>query len=91
MTEIQKNEGLFIAPAPVYESYKTALHNALENHDRKELIYYKNQFNIGFETPIEIEYEEETYTFRMIILYAQYFIFLVPSAFASAFLAPASP
>lgn len=71
MAEIHSNDGFFIAPAPMYESYKTVLHNALENHDKENLIYYKDQFNRGFETPIEIECEIETYTFRMIILYDQ--------------------
>lgn len=71
MAEIHSNDGYFIAPAPMYESYKKVLHNALENHDKENLIYYKDQFNRGFETPIEIECETETYTFRMIILYDQ--------------------
>ncbi len=71
MAEIHSNDGYFIAPAPMYESYKKVLHNALGNHDKENLIYYKDQFNRGFETPIEIECETETYTFRMIILYDQ--------------------
>jgi transposase len=71
MTQIHNENGLFLAPVPMYESYKKVLHDALENHNREELIRYKNQFNRGFETPIEIEYEEKTYTFRMIILYDQ--------------------
>jgi transposase len=71
MAQIHNNDGFFIAPAPMYESYKKVLHNALENHDKESLIRYKDQFNRGFETPIAIEYEEETYTFRMIILYDQ--------------------
>lgn len=71
MAEIHSNDGFFIAPAPMYESYKTVLHNALENHDKENLIYYKDQFNRGFETPIGIDCETETYTFRMIILYDQ--------------------
>lgn len=43
------------------------LHNAIENHCKETLIRYKDQFNRGFETPINIEYEKK-YTFRMIIL-----------------------
>ncbi len=69
--EIHNNDGFFIAPAPMYESYKTVLHKALENNDQESLIFYKNQFNRGFETPIEIEHDTENYTFRMIILYDQ--------------------
>ena len=71
MAQIHNNDGFFIAPAPMYESYKKVLHNALENHDKENLIRYKNQFNRGFEVPIEIEYETKFYTFRMIILYDQ--------------------
>ena len=35
MTEIHDGDGDFIAPAPMYPSYKTVLHAALENHDRE--------------------------------------------------------
>ena len=69
LTQIHNGGGYFLAPIPMYESYKEALHEALDNHDSEELICYKDKFNRGFETPIEIEYEEKTYTFRMIILY----------------------
>jgi len=71
MAQIHNNNGFFIAPAPMYESYKKVLHNALENHNKENLICYKDQFNRGFETPIEIEDEAKTYKFRMIILYDQ--------------------
>jgi len=71
MVEIHNGEGFFIAPAPMYKTYKKVLHDALESHDREELIRYKNQYNRGFETPIEIEHNEEIFTFRMIILYDQ--------------------
>jgi len=71
MTQIHNDDGFFIAPAPMYESYKEVLHNAIENHNNESLIRYKEQFNRGFETPITIEHEEEKYTFRMIILYDQ--------------------
>jgi len=71
MAEIHDGDGFFIAPAPMYQSYKKVLYDALENHDREELIAYKDQFNRGFETPIEIEHDEKTYNFRMIILYDQ--------------------
>jgi len=53
----------------MYKSYKTVLHDTLDNHDREELIAYKDQFNRGFETPIQIVHKEKTYTFRMIILW----------------------
>ncbi len=71
ITKIHNNDGFFIAPAPMYESYKAVLHNAIENHGTETLIRYKEQFNRGFETPIEIDYEDKIYAFRMIILYDQ--------------------
>jgi transposase len=74
MTHIHNNEGFFIAPAPMYETYKTAFHEALDAHDREELLPYKKQINRGFEVPLTIINEEEDnkeYEFRMIILYDQ--------------------
>lgn len=71
MTAIHNDNGFFIAPAPMYKSYKKVLYDALDHHDDEILIRYKNQFNRGFETPITIEHEEKTYSFRMIILYDQ--------------------
>ena len=71
MTQIHNENGFFIAPAPMYKSYKGVLHNAIENHGKETLIRYKDQFNRGFETPIEIEHEGVKYAFRMIILYDQ--------------------
>ena len=71
MAHIHDNEGFFIAPAPMYESYKTAFHEALDRHDHEMLIPYKDQINRGFETPFQFVHKGETYTFRMIILYDQ--------------------
>ena len=71
MTQIHNDDGFFIAPAPMYGSYKKVLNNAIEGHDEETLIRYKDQFNRGFETPVEIVHEKETHTFRMIILYDQ--------------------
>jgi transposase len=69
MAHIHDNEGFFIAPAPMYESYKTAFFEALEKHDLEVLIPYRNQFNRGFETPLNIKYENKVYPFRMVILF----------------------
>ena len=69
MAHIHDNEGWFIAPAPMYESYKTVFHTALDQHDTELLIPYKKQTNRGFEVPINISHNEKEYTFRMIILY----------------------
>jgi transposase len=69
MAHITDNDGFFIAPAPMYESYKTEFENALENHDRQLLILYKERFNRGFEVPVQFSYEDKTYPLRMIILF----------------------
>lgn len=74
MAHIHNNEGFFIAPAPMYETYKTALHEALDTHEQEELIPYKDRMNRGFEVPLTIINEEEDnkeYEFRMIILFDQ--------------------
>lgn len=69
MAHIHDNEGCFIAPAPMYESYKTVFHAALDQHNQELLIPYKNQVNRGFEVPISIFHDQKEYAFRMIILY----------------------
>ena len=69
MAHIHDNEGFFIAPAPMYESYKTAFYDALDQHDQEILIPYKDRVNRGFEVPLTVSHEEKDYPFRMIILY----------------------
>ena len=69
MAYIHDNEGFFIAPAPMYESYKTVFHEALDRHDHEILIPYKDKINRGFEIPLTISHETKDYPFRMIILY----------------------
>jgi transposase len=69
MAHIHDNGGFFIAPAPMYESYKTPFIQAIDLHDREILIPYKNRFNRGFELPLTISYNDKDYPFRMIILY----------------------
>jgi len=66
MAHIHDNQGHFIAPAPMYESYKTTFENALDRHDHEILIAYKQQYNRGFEVPPVIEHEDKPYHFRMI-------------------------
>ena len=61
--------GFFIAPAPMYESYKNTFENALNKHDREYLIPYKERFNRGFEVPMKFSHEDITYQLRMIILF----------------------
>ncbi len=71
MAHIHDNEGFFIAPAPMYDTYKNALNEALEQHKQEVLIPYKEQMNRGFEVPLRVTHEEKEYAFRMIILYDQ--------------------
>ena len=69
MAHIHDNHGFFVAPAPMYESYKKVFEDALDNHDRQRLIEYKERFNRGFEVPMDFKYEDKDYRLRMIILF----------------------
>lgn len=69
MAHIQDNQGFFVAPAPMYESYKAVFEAALDNHDSELLIDYKKRFNRGFEVPMSFKYEQREYRLRMIILF----------------------
>lgn len=71
MAHIDNHDGYFLSPLPMYASYQKALSNALDQHDLEALIPYKEQMNRGFEVPLTFEYEGESYTFRMIILFDQ--------------------
>lgn len=71
MAHIQEHEGVFIAPAPMYESYKNGFELALEDHGHEELIDYKGRFNRGFEAPFCFSHEKKDYRLRMIILFDQ--------------------
>nr|BAJ06876.1 transposase, IS4 family [uncultured bacterium] len=69
MAHIHDRDGFFIAPAPMYETYKNAFLDALYEHKQEVLIPYKGQINRGFEVPLTVTHEEKDYPFRMIILY----------------------
>jgi transposase len=69
MAHIHDNDGFFVSPAPMYESYKKVFEDALDSHDRQWLIVYKDQFNRGFEVPMDFKYEDKDYRLRMIILF----------------------
>jgi transposase len=69
MAHIHDNDGFFVAPAPMYESYKKVFENALDSHDCQWLIPYKQRFNRGFEVPMDFKYEDNDYRLRMIILF----------------------
>jgi transposase len=69
MAHIHDNDGFFVAPAPMYDSYKKVFEDALDNHDRQWLIEYKGRFNRGFEVPMDFKYEDKDYRLRMIILF----------------------
>ena len=69
MAHIHDNDGFFIGPAPMYESYKALFHQAISEHDHEVLLPYKDQINRGFEVPLSIRHEERDYRFRMIIVF----------------------
>ena len=69
MAHIHDNEGYFIAPVPMYESYKTAFYDALDNHNQETLLPYKEKLNRGFEIPFTVTDENKEYLSRIIILY----------------------
>ena len=69
MAHIHDNDGFFVAPAPMYESYKKVFEDAIDNHDRQWLIAYKGRFNRGFQVPMDFKYEDKDYRLRMIILF----------------------
>jgi transposase len=69
IAHIHDNDGFFVAPAPMYESYKKVFEDALDSHDCQWLILYKDQFNRGFEVPMDFQYEDKDYRLRMIILF----------------------
>jgi transposase len=69
IAHIHDNDGYFIAPAPMYETYKSAFHRALDHHPQETLLPYKKQINRAFEVPLTIEHNEKPYPLRMIILF----------------------
>lgn len=69
MAHIHDNDGFFLAPAPMYQSYRDVFENALDDHAQESLIPYKNRYNRGFEVPMTFEYGKKTYRLRMIILF----------------------
>jgi transposase len=69
MVHIHDNEGYFISPAPMYESYKNFFHRAVSDHDREVLLTYKGKLNRGFEVPLAIDHEDKMYHFRMVIIF----------------------
>jgi transposase len=69
MVHIHDNDGFFLAPAPMYETYKEAFNEALDKHTQELLIAYKDKLSRGFEVPFTISHNDKTYTFRMIIIY----------------------
>jgi transposase len=69
MIHIHTNDGFFLAPVPMYETYKNAFHDALNQHTSEILIPYKDKINRGFEVPLVINHNDKTYSFRMIIIF----------------------
>lgn len=71
MAFIHDHEGFFLAPLPMYKSYRTAFLQALEQHPEETLLPYKKQLNRGFEIPLQLKHEGRSYCFRMIVLFDQ--------------------
>jgi transposase len=69
MAYIHDHEGFFLAPAPMYASYRAVFETALATHTEEVLLPYKEGFNRGFEVPLTIPYNGQDYTFRMLIVY----------------------
>jgi transposase len=69
MAHIHDHDGFFIAPAPMYESYKSAFGAALDDHPLETLLPCKHQINRAFEVPFHVKHNEKDYPFRMIILF----------------------
>lgn len=69
IAHICDNDGFFIAPAPMYASYKTVFEDALNQHGCETLIAYKDRFNRGFEVPMDVKHADRTYRLRMIVLF----------------------
>jgi transposase len=69
IAHIHDHEGYFIAPAPMYESYKAIFDGALLQHDYETLLPYKQQLNRGFEVPFTIRHEGKEYPLRMILIF----------------------
>ena len=69
MAHIHDNQGFFVAPAPMYESYRAVFEKAVDEHDQELLIAYKGRFNRGFEVPMGFKYQGKQYWLRMIILF----------------------
>ncbi|WP_459904036.1 hypothetical protein, partial [Desulfosarcina cetonica] len=69
MAHIHDHGGFFICPLPMYATYQKAFMDALDQHDREELISYKGQLNRGFEVPLVIDHNGKAYPFRMIVLF----------------------
>jgi transposase len=69
MAYIHDHAGFFLAPAPMYASYRAVFEAALAAHRREHLLPHKDRFNRGFEVPLPVSHKGKEYVFRMLILY----------------------
>jgi transposase len=69
MAHIIDNDGFFIGPAPMYESYRQVFEHAIDTHNHELLIPYRGKFNSGFEVPMDFSHKDRDYQIRMIILF----------------------
>ncbi len=67
MAHLHHNEGRFLAPVPMYASYKAVFEEALATHASESLLPYKDRLNRGVEVPCQVTHENEIFEFRMLI------------------------
>jgi len=56
MAYIHDHEGFFLAPAPMYASYKAVFEAALASHRCEHFLPYKDRMNRGFEVPLPLSH-----------------------------------
>ncbi|MCP4398819.1 MAG: IS1634 family transposase [bacterium] len=69
MAFLHQHEGRFLAPVPMYATYKTVFEEALATHASDSLLPYKDRLNRGFEVPCLVTHENDSFEFRMLIFY----------------------
>lgn len=69
MASLDHHEGRFLAPVPMYASYKAIFDEALATQTSEALLPYKDRLNRGFEVPCLVTHDDETFAFRMLIFF----------------------
>lgn len=69
MAYLDHHDGRFLAPVPMYASYKAVFDDALATQTSEALLPYKDRLNRGFEVPCLVTHEDDTFEFRMLIFF----------------------